>query len=216
MNRGGQEAPAATRSTSVTANGQCDRGHWPPGGQEGFAARRFWYLLGAIMALACLARLAILYHQVRSNPFAQVPIVDADAYWRWAGQIASGKLVGEEPFFSAPLYPYLLGMIRALGGGLIAVYVSQLIIHLLTGLLIGWLGRARFGAAVGLTAGVIFFLLAEPVTYSNRVLNCSLQLLVVCLFWMQLVRAQRQPSLRAWSLAGALCGLVVLCFSPAL
>ena len=83
---------------------------------------------------------------------AQHPINDARVYWEWAGDIAAGKLVLDHPFFSAPLYPYLLGGLRWLGGQLTSVYVLQMLADLAAVVLLGWTCRRRFGAGVALGA----------------------------------------------------------------
>ena len=57
-----------------------------------------------------------------ASPFLTRPIGDALEYWEWAGRIADGRLIGETPFLSAPLYPYFLGLLRALGAELPAVF----------------------------------------------------------------------------------------------
>ena len=72
------------------------------------------------------------WKQWQLDPLMQVPLNDAAVYWAWAGRIASGEWIGTEPFFSAPLYPYLLGLLRALGLGIGGVVVVQILLLLLT------------------------------------------------------------------------------------
>ena len=62
-------------------------------------------MLLAICAAALLFRVLILVEAWNKNPLTTLPIEDADVYWRWANDIASGRFVGSGPFFSAPLYP---------------------------------------------------------------------------------------------------------------
>ena len=84
--------------------------------------------LAAVCGLALLLRVAILDEFLRENPLAECPRVDAHTYWQMAQRMADGQWVGETPFLSAPLYPYSLGVVRTLGGGLLTVYVLQLIV----------------------------------------------------------------------------------------
>lgn len=186
-----------------------------PPGEHGVAARRFWSLILAVCAAALILRVVALHDYIQNNPFAAYPIADAETYWLWADRIATGQLVGELPYFSAPLYPYVLGLLRALGAGLAGVYIFQLLIHLVTGVLLAWIARKRFGPAAGLLAAALFFALTEPLTYTIRILSCTLQLLVLCLLWLQFIRTHDRPSLPNWLLAGALCGLFALCYAPA-
>jgi tetratricopeptide (TPR) repeat protein len=178
--------------------------------------RVFYGLLAGILVLGLAARLLLLAEFLQDNPLARVPLSDAAEYWRWAGRIASGELVGNTPFLSAPLYPYVLALIRAVGGGLTAVYFAQLVVHLATAICIGWLGRVRFGATVGLVGAGLFLLLAEPAFVVTRLLHSTLQLALVGLLWVLLVRVQRRPSLIAYAGAGAALGLNCLANPPML
>ncbi|UCG32242.1 MAG: tetratricopeptide repeat protein [Phycisphaerales bacterium] len=186
-----------------------------PSAEQGVATRRFWVLLLVVCAVALILRVVALNDYIRNNPFAAYPIADAETYWLWADRIAHGQLVGDVPYFSAPLYPYVLGLLRALGADLADVYVCQLLVNLLTGVLLAWIARERFGPAAALLAAALFFSLTEPLTYTVRILSCTLQLLVLCILWLQLIRTRDHPSLPNWLLAGALCGLFALCFAPA-
>lgn len=155
--------------------------------------RRYWLTVSALAAAALVARLLILREYLRSNPLAHFPQVDALTYWNWAGRIAAGQLRESTPFFSAPLYPYLLGFIRFLGGGLPTVYALQIAIDVATAILLGAIARRRFGPAAGLVSVALFLLLLEPASFSLRALTSTLQLPLVCLAWMALVAVDPQP-----------------------
>jgi len=101
--------------------------------------------LGLLLGLAIASQALILAQQLADDPFARTPINDARVYWDWAGEIASGRLVGTTPFLSAPLYPYLLGILRALGGGLAAACVVQAALHVATVGLLYRVAERRFG-----------------------------------------------------------------------
>lgn len=143
----------------------------------------------ALCAVALALRLLILREYLLNNPLAKSPQVDALTYWNWAGRIAAGQLRETTPFFSAPLYPYVLGAIRFLGGGLPSVYLVQIALDLATAGLLGAVGRRRFGDGVGLLSVVLFLALLEPVSFSLRALTSTLQLPLVCLAWMALTAA---------------------------
>ena len=161
----------------------------------------------SVCAIGALVRSAILVEHLYRNPFAYAPITDGAVYWDWAGRLAGGEWLGQTPFVSAPLYPYLLGLMRALGGGLATVYVIQLVLDVLTAGALAWIGRARFGATVGLVAAIAWLVIDEPAFYVTRVLNSSLQVFGVVALWMLLIRWQSRP---AWPNAagiGAVLGL---------
>jgi tetratricopeptide (TPR) repeat protein len=168
-----------------------------PASEAGWAERRFWLILGLICLVSLVCRLAILAEYTARNPLSAVPLNDAQTYWDWAERIAHGKLIGDTPFFSAPLYPYLLGLVRAVGGSLRVVYLLQILADLATAGLLAYAARGRFGARVGLLAAALFLLLEEPASFSLRILTCSLQLLLLAVTYLLMVRVQSDVSGKA-------------------
>ena len=60
------------------------------------------WLLGFVALSLCLQ--ALLIQQAwAENPFARAPLGDSAVYWEWAGEIAEGQWISNEPFQSAPL-----------------------------------------------------------------------------------------------------------------
>lgn len=167
-------------------------------------------MLGALLAFAAGSQALILAQQLASDPLARIPVNDARVYWQWAGEIAQGKLVGDTPFLSAPLYPYLAAVVRALGGGLAATYVVQAVLHLLTIAGIFRIAEKRFGFASATVAAALYALLLEPAYYSARILNCTLQLFVVVWLWDRMVAAAEDPRRGRLFGLGAVLGLNVL------
>jgi len=178
--------------------------------------QRYGYALGLILAAGGLARIVYLAADWRANPFAPHPIEDAQTYWQWAERIAGGQLVASTPFFSAPLYPYLLAVVCALGGGLAAVYGVQVAMHLATAALIAGAVAQRAAPAAGLIAAGIFLLLTDAAYFTGRILSCTLQGLLVALLWRQLLAARQRPGLLAGAAAGLLAGLNCLATPPML
>jgi hypothetical protein len=162
----------------------------------------------AMTALAAGLRAAMLREYLDSNPIAHAPWSDGEVYWEDAGRIAAGEWRPSTPFLAAPLYPYFLALIRAAGGGLSAVYVTQLALHLLTGVLVGILSAGRFGRWAGVAALVFFFALTEPAISALRVLGTTLQLLLITLVWWAWSAAERTPG-RVPALLAAAAGLVI-------
>lgn len=102
-------------------------------------ARLFWVVLLAAFALRAVHILLI-----RDNPLFSMPIMDAGIHDSWARGLLAGTWPPAEPFFRAPLYPYLLGglyalfdaarlpvqmvhaLISALGAGMAALVAARL------------------------------------------------------------------------------------------
>ena len=187
-----------------------DAGPPPPG----WAERHFTPAVAALVLIALATQVAILTEAAAQNPFARVLDVDAKVYWEWARRVARGDLLLEEPFFSAPLYPYLLGALRALGGGLAAAHVAQAALHLGTIALLAYVGRRRHGAAVGLGAAALYAVLLEPAFQTGRVLNGSLQLFITVALWDRLLRLERGAKRRELLLGGVALGACCLVHPP--
>jgi tetratricopeptide (TPR) repeat protein len=174
------------------------------------SVRRARLRLAIVCALGLAAQVAIVGEQLARDPFATTPINDAQVYWQWAGEIARGKLVGATPFLSAPLYPYFVGSVRALGGGLAAVYALQVAMHVATALLVHRIASRRFSERTAIVAAALWFLLADPAYYTARILNCTLQALVVAALWERMLALADRPRASSGVVVGVLLGLNVL------
>ncbi len=177
--------------------------------------RSFFWILAAICAIGLVIRAAILTDYIRTNPLASVLINDSQVYWDWAGDIAEGRGRSDAPFLSSPLYPYLLGALRWMGGSLAAVYLFQSLSNLATACILAVVGRNRFGPVVGLLAAGLFLLLQEPASAALRILPTSLHFFLIAATWACLVRAHVRPSLGRTLLVGVCLGFLSLAYSLA-
>lgn len=141
----------------------------------------------------------------------QTLVGDAEEYWNLAGDVADGQLVGETPFLSAPLYPYFVGLIRTLGGGMTTVFVLQLLMRSLTAWLLAKSATRLFGhLGFGLATATTYLWLQEPAYYAVRMLSSSLQLLTLsgliyaCIAWRDAWQPKRLVAL------GGLLGVSIL------
>ncbi|RMH03876.1 MAG: tetratricopeptide repeat protein [Planctomycetota bacterium] len=176
----------------------------PPG-------RRFSRRLAGLCLIGLLLEALGRWLEWPHDPFARVPLDDAQAYWEWAGAIAGGRLIGSEPFLSAPLYPFFLALLRALGFGLPGIYAVQALLHAATGWLVGRAARHRLATdGPALAAAALFLLLTDPSYAAGRLLNSSLQLFLVALLWRGLQRAEDRPGGGRDLGLGALLGLNAL------
>ena len=172
--------------------------------------RKYVFALLAIVLATALLQILLLTENWRDNPLARVMLGDAQTYWSWAAEIAGGQMIGDAPFHSAPLYAYLLGLLRALGCGLLGVYIFQAVLHLLTVALIAEVGRIVFRETTGLLAGALFALLLDPAYYTGRVLSVSLQLFVMALLLYQAAGLFGRRTVRNQIVLGLLSGLAIL------
>ena len=94
--------------------------------------------------------------QIRTAPFFDLLMGDAQSYHAWALQIASGDVIGSEVFYQAPLYPYFLGLVyAALGDAPMVVRLCQAVVGSLSCVLLALAGWRWFSKPVGIAAGVM-------------------------------------------------------------
>jgi len=166
--------------------------------------------LAALIVVGIASQALIVSQQLAASPLALVPVNDALVYWQWAGDIASGRLVGSTPFLSAPLYPYLLGILRAFGCGLAAVCILQAALHVATAAFLFRAAERRFGFAPGLLGAALYLVLLEPAYFTSRILSCTLQLFLVVLLWDRMNAARERPGARNAVVLGIVAGLAAL------
>lgn len=161
-----------------------------------------------LATLLLLDAVALAFGAARAwdaDPFLTRLHGDALEYWEWAGRIAAGDFVEPTPFLSAPLYPWLLGLARALGAGLPAVFTLQILLRAGAAVLLyRAAARAGGGPPSGLAAAALLLALSEPAFHATRVVAVSLQLFLIA--WL----LDRWSSLGARRGAGALVGLGAL------
>jgi len=197
--------------------GQRRRSQLSVGASEagGITDRYFHALLFAICVAGGILHGLILLQHLARNPLAEYLRVDALTYWNWAGRIAAGQLTDGRPFFSAPLYPYLLGAWRAAGAGLAAVYAAQVAMNLLTAGLLGVIAKRLLSPWAGWLAAAMYLLMLEPTSFSLRVLAPTVQLLLIAVAWLVLLIAAERGTLGCGLLSGAVLGLLALSYPPA-
>ncbi len=163
-----------------------------------------------VFAVALAFRLAYLGPAAAYESFF-APWLDARWHLQWASEIAAGKLALSEPFFRAPLYPYVLAvMLLVTGKNLVLVRVLQSLIGSCTAVLVGTLGARLFGRRVGLLAGVLYGSAASIVLFDLELLIAVILLPLTVGVLLALEWATRTVSKRAAFVAGLLLGLTAI------
>ena len=158
-----------------------------------------------------LVQILIRIQDWAQNPLSHVPRVDAAHNWEWASRIAGGELIGDVPFFGAPLAPYVAGLLRALGGGLLAWQVLGVVFLMGSAALVGRAAMRAFGGALApaLAAGLVLFT-TDCAHAPGRVLSGSLQLLLMAWVLERVVACLLQPDMRRALWLGAAAGVTTL------
>ncbi len=171
-------------------------------------------ILFLVLALALVLRLAH-WVAVREAPFVGSLVMDSEEYDRWAREIAGGEWLGSEPFFQAPLYPYLLAVVYALVNGapalrLDAVYLLQIALAVAGCWALYRAGRLLGGTRLGLAAAGLAAVYGPFLFYDVQLLKESPAVTTVSFLLWGLVAGARGGRLGVWLAVGLSVGVLVL------
>ncbi len=161
-----------------------------------------------VFALALILRLIFFFLYEHNNPLFYYPIMDAKYHHEWALEILSGNFWGNEVFFRAPLYPYLLALLYKISGTSIAFAILfQQIIGTGTAVLVYLLARQFFVPRVSLLAGVLAALYWPLVYFAGDLLIVTLIVFLDVLALILLVKWMRTGRTGLALAAGLVLGL---------
>ena len=144
-------------------------------------------IFGVALAVRCM-------WQIRKSPFFSLLMGDSRGYDEWARRIAGGDWVGNEVFYRAPLYPYLLGLIYTVAGRhLLLVRLVQAVIGSASCALLALAAARLFskracpehGRRTGIAAGLMLALYAPAIFFDGLLQKSVLDVFFVCLaLWL--------------------------------
>ncbi len=181
------EAPRAARSRG---------GWWPPAGALLFLVALLW-------RLDFLNRLSL-------TPLGGSLVHDAQLYWNWSGFLRTHGLLGTNPFFLGPLYPYVLAALRSLVGDSVPhVLVVQATWGALAVVLLADAARRLTTRWLGLAVGLLAAFYEMSVFFDSQVLMESLLFFLESLLLWLVVRAEgARAGAGRLALLGFLVGLI--------
>ncbi len=175
----------------------------------------FWWF-AAIGVLALVLRLVSLA-QTAAIPSTVYLLGDAATYYAWAEKIAAGAWYGEETFYQAPLYPYVLAILmKFVGLAAPGIRMTQALLGCLACVFVAAATRTLFGLRTAIVAGVMMAMYAPAIYYDGIIQKSSLASFLLCgLLWASLTVQSRvvqglKPVIALSALAGVLLGLLVL------
>ncbi|MGB7346894.1 MAG: glycosyltransferase family 39 protein [Pirellulaceae bacterium] len=187
-----------------------DKGNQTAKHQTRFAiGSNFPAALFAIAALGFLLRTANVL-MTGTLPTSVNLIGDAAGYWQWAGRIAEGNWYGNETFYQAPLYPYVLALLRTIGLGIPGVRMVQSLFGMLSVVLLGLSMRHRLGDRVSLIGAAMLATFPPAIFYDGIIQKASLAALLLCALLLSISRLQQSPSFARAAPVGLFLGLLVL------
>ncbi len=190
-----------------------------PTGDRKRAAQRSWFALNEsderkallwILAAALLLRVIYLL-QLKGSIFWGNYILDSQALDLWGKEIAAGNLVGTEPFFRAPLYGYLLGLVYAIfGSGPVGIIIVQMLCGLAVVYLTFVYARRLFDKKVALISAAITAAWPTLIFYEGEVSITTLEVLVGLAALICIHRAVELRTARSLIAAGVAVGLAAI------
>jgi 4-amino-4-deoxy-L-arabinose transferase-like glycosyltransferase/predicted TPR repeat methyltransferase len=172
---------------------------------------RGWRVAVAVLFVVALALRLLYLYQLAATPLGQVLLGDGVAYDAWARRIAAGDWWGNEVFYQAPFYPYVLALIYAVTTpDPLAARIFQALVGAATCVLAAAAGRRWFDARSGLAAGALLALYPPTIFFDGEIQKGTLTLfLATALVWLLARRAE--PPRPGWCLAvGVLTGFFAL------
>ncbi len=172
-----------------------------------------------ILFIVALVLRLVYLAQVRDSPFFDFPVVDGKTYADLARAMAvDGAWRGPAgPYWQPPLYPYFLGFLWTLSGGVdwVLPRLVQAVLGALSCVLVWRLGAREFSPGIGVVAGLGASLWAPFILFDGELLPTTLAVFLDLVALQALLSAGQRatPGRRnAWSLlAGVLLGLAALC-----
>lgn len=155
--------------------------------------------------MICLVRGLYLVDAVRHAPVLRQPLADSLAYMAWIKAIAAGAWTQAEPFYRAPLYPYLVAPLATLfRDPAPVIVVAQVLAGCLTVLLVWRIARWLHGPVAGLVAVVAIGFFGPLVSHESKILPTSFAILLeVGALWVVLRARRVRGHLAAGLLMGA-------------
>jgi len=171
-------------------------------------SRREILFVGIVFVTALLIRTVYFLINKNNNPLFFHPILDQAFHDEWARDILDGNFWGQEVFFRAPLYPYVLAFLYKLSGGSIAfaIYVQH-VVGALSAVLVYLLARTYFSPRVSFLAGMAAALYWPLIYFEGDLLfeTFVVFLDLALLFVLSVALKRRSPGLLFVS--GAILGL---------
>ena len=123
--------------------------------RKGLAKNELKYI-GLVLVIALAVRTIFFFINKNTNPLFYHPVLDALFHHEWAQEILAGDFWGDEVFFRAPFYSYMIAFLYKFSGSSIsfAVFVQH-VIGSLSAVLVYLLSRRYFSTRVSIVSGLI-------------------------------------------------------------
>ncbi|MEW5922473.1 MAG: glycosyltransferase family 39 protein [Candidatus Zixiibacteriota bacterium] len=164
----------------------------------------------AIILLGFVYRLIFLLSYWSSPQWGQL-LVDSLFHDRWAESIASGHILGNEAFFRAPFYVYILGLIYSIfGHSLLAARIFGHLVGLISIFLTWKIANRLFSRRAGYIAALIHALYPMVVYFESELLVDSFFMMLFQLSILQLLVSIDRKHYAGFILTGIIIGIAAI------
>jgi tetratricopeptide (TPR) repeat protein len=169
--------------------------------------RKTGLLLFTIIGIGAVLRIFYVLEIMKSG-FFYFPFGDPEYFDRWAINISQGNIVGEEVFFKAPLYPYVLAIFyRIFGHNLLIPRILNIVFDSFSIYFIYLIAKRIFNRRTGIITSTIAAFAGIFIYFSGEVLGTSLSILLALMAFYLLLTAKAR--VWRWLGAGLVCSLVI-------
>jgi len=163
-----------------------------------------------VILLGLIYRLIFLISYLNSPDWEQL-LVDSLFHDRWAMSIASGNIWGDEVYFRAPFFIYILGFIYSIvGHSLLAARIFGHIIGLVSVFLTFKITSRLFSRRAGIIAGLLHALYPICIYFESELLVDNLfAMLVELSLWLLLIHTDKKK-IRHYLMIGLVIGLAAI------
>jgi tetratricopeptide (TPR) repeat protein len=179
------------------------------------------FRLIVVFLLSILVR-AVFFSQIQQVPTINDLPIDMDSYLydQRAQEIVNGVIIGDNseshPLYVNPLYPYFLAAIFKLcGHSLDAVRWIQYLFGACGACLIYWIARIQFNGFIALLAGLLAAVYNAFYFLESFLLISSLTLILMEVFLLLILIAERDKKIIHWTAAGFVLALSILTYAQA-
>ncbi|UCE18004.1 MAG: glycosyltransferase family 39 protein [Gemmatimonadota bacterium] len=166
------------------------------------------HILCLVIILAAAIRIIYMFEYRFNSPFYDYILLDSEVYDTAARTIASGEWIGAEPFYTAPLYPYLLAVIyKFLSDEHLLVYLFQTVLGFLNLGILYFIGKKAFNKNTGLIAFIIALLYPTFLFYETKLMATTLAVFLSLLVLLWFMKVKNNPKRIYWMIGGVLLGL---------
>ncbi|MCK4576707.1 glycosyltransferase family 39 protein [candidate division WOR-3 bacterium] len=169
--------------------------------------RRKYVFIALIFSLALILRLINIFI-IDDNPYFENPIMDELYHDQWAQEIASGDLLSRTPFYRAPAYIFLLGLIyKIFSHNYFIARLIGCIFGALNCVLIYILAKKLFNTGIGIASGIIACFYSMLIYFDSSLLTVFLEIFFYLLGLIWFIKAIEEPSKLSWFLSGIFFGI---------